>query len=53
MIGDTYYTMNLVTFTEYPVPVFPVGAKYQLEFMYLEPTVWAVTPVGFGKPLLW
>jgi hypothetical protein len=43
--------MNLVTFVGYPISLFPVGGRNQLEFMYLGPTVWAITPIGFGNPL--
>ena len=48
---DTYYTMNCVTFTGYPASLFAVGPRYQLVFTCLGTTVWAVTPVGVGKPL--
>jgi len=48
---DTYYIMNFVTFAAYPVSLFVVGLRYQLVFTCLGTTVWAITPVGFGRSL--
>jgi len=51
MAVDTYDTMNFVTLTAYPVSLFALGLRYQLVFTCLGTMVWAITPVGFGKPL--